>query len=393
MNKELLTKEAQDYINAHLNDDVTKIAMAKSPLPGIESRELANQVASKKKAQKKLPTWFNTSSIYYPPALSIEQTSSEPTAAYKSGLAIGDNLVDLTGGFGVDTYFFSKKLKNVIHCEINEELHQIATYNSSALGQENTIFLHIDGIEFLNQTHHRFNTIYIDPARRSSQGKVFMLRDCSPNVVENLDLLLEKADRVIIKTAPLLDITAGLRELKNVIEIHVVSVKNECKELLWILEKNDAGKKLKITAAALNDKTKTFVFAHEEIKMYAPIIGALGLYLYEPDAALLKTGAFDLISAKYQVAKLGDQTQLYTSDEFRPDFPGRIFKIEKVLSSGDLKKEQNLTGNVIVRNYRDKAELLVKKHRIQPHDTKFLIFTQSDSVGFIVIFADILQHY
>lgn len=393
MNKHITDSEVQAYIQAHLDADVHKMAMAKDPFPGVTGKELAGQIAAKKKSLRKLPTWFNTELIYYPPLLSIEQCSSEITAAYKAGLIRGDQLIDLTGGFGVDSYYFARASKSVTHCEINEELSAIARHNSVLLGQTNTTFVFGDGIEFLTNTEQHFTTIYIDPARRSTAGKVFMLKDCSPNVVEKWDLLLKKADRLLIKTAPLLDITAGLKELCHVAEIHIVSVKNECKELIWVIEGEFTGR-TKIICTTLNDVQKQFSFViGDEIPV--PVFATVkkGDYLYEPDVALLKSGAFNLIAERYQLNKFHPQTQLYTSDKIVIDFPGRIFSIEEVVSASFIKKQKNRVGNVIVRNYPDKAAALVEKYQIKPDDSQFMIFTQSKLEGKIIIKGTIIQHY
>lgn len=394
MNKHILDQAVQEFISRHLNDDVHKIAMAKSPFKEVEARELANQIAAKNKSIKKLPTWYHTEGIYYPALLSIEQCSSETTAAYKAKLAVGSSLIDLTGGFGVDSHYFAMNLSSVVHCEINPELSAIAEHNAKALGQGNITFLATDGLAYLQNTTATFDTIYIDPARRSSAGKVFMLKDCTPNVVEHLTLLLKKSARIIVKTAPLLDLSAGIKELAKVGEIHIVSVKNECKELLWIIE-NQKVSNVKITCATLNETEKSFSFlkGNEETSLGEILSESPSGYLYEPDAALLKSGAFNLIGLTYGLKKLNAQTQLYSSEQINNQFPGRIFKINRIISSGELKKEKQLVGNVIVRNYRDKAENLVKKYKIKPDNHQFLIFTESKNDGYIVIDATIAQHY
>lgn len=393
MNKHITDNEVQDYINEHLNADVHQIAMAKSPFPEISGKELANQIAAKKKSSRKLPSWYHTPGIYYPPLLSIEQCSSEITATYKAGLSNGTTLIDLTGGFGVDSYYFSKKNESVVHCEIGQELSAIAAYNAALLGQDNTRFICDDGLQFLENTDQHFGSIYIDPARRSSAGKVFMLKDCTPDVVENLDLLLSKGTAVLIKTAPLLDISAGLKELKQVAEIHIVSVRNECKELIWIIgQATDT--RTKIVCTTLNAIQKQFsFFIGDEVPAAATGSVTTGAYLYEPDVALLKSGAFNLIAERYQLQKIHQQTQLYSADEIHSDFPGRIFKIDQVMSAGAVKKEKNLVGSVIVRNYPDKAASLVDKYHIKPDDLQFLIFTQGQNEGKVILKSTIIQHY
>ncbi|MGM9479528.1 class I SAM-dependent methyltransferase [Pedobacter sp. GSP4] len=395
MNNNLLATAVQDYINANLNADVNQIALAKSPFEGISAAELATQISAKKKSEKKLPTWFNAQNIYYPPVLSIEQTSSEITAQYKSTLAKGDTLIDITGGFGVDSYYFSKKVKEVTHCEINPGLSAMAKHNATALQADNISFKAEDGIAYVKAANQHFDTVYVDPARRAEKGKVFMLKDCTPDIVANLDALLEKSERIIIKTAPLLDITAGLSELKQVSEIHIVSVKNECKELLWVIDKG-FNQDTKIIAVTLNQEIeKKFSFNRLSVNETVEFATTLnsGHYLYEPDAALLKSGAFNLIGTAYNLSKLHPQTQLYTSATINTDFPGRIFKIEEILTTGALKKLVNLTGNVIVRNYPAKPEELVKKYKIKPHQDQFLIFTKVANGDNVILKASIIQYY
>jgi 16S rRNA G966 N2-methylase RsmD len=395
MNNKLLAKSVQDYINANLNADVNQIALAKSPFEGTTSAELATQITAKKKSEKKLPTWFNATDIYYPPVLSIEQTSSEITAQYKSKLAQGDTLIDITGGFGIDAYYFSKKVKTVTHCEINPDLSAIAKYNAQALQANNIEFRAEDGIAYLQNANTSFDTIYVDPARRAEKGKVFMLKDCTPNIVSDLDVLLEKSNRIIVKTAPILDISAGLSELKQVSEIHIVSVKNECKELLWVIDK-DFNQDTKIVAVTLNNGIeKHFTFFRSSANgsvQFADVL-PVGDYLYEPDAALLKSGAFNLIGSTYNLLKLHPQTQLFISATVNKDFPGRIFKIEARLTTGDLKKLGNLKGNVIVRNYPAKPEDLVKKYKIKADQDQFLIFTKAANGENIIIKVSIIQYY
>lgn len=392
MNEALLAKPVQEYINANLNADVNKIALAKPVFENVSAAELAGQIAAKKKSIHKLPTWFNAEGIYYPALLSIEQCSSEPTAAYKANLALGNALIDLTAGFAVDSYFFSKKIDHIYSCEINPELSAITSHNAKVLNANNLHFLAEDGITFLQNTHLKFDTIYIDPARRSNSNKVFKLKDCTPDVTEHLPLFLEKARRIIIKTAPLLDISAGLNELNNVSEIHIVSVKNECKELIWIIDKGHTAE-TQIICATINESIKTFAFPITALKTKMEMSSnAPSGYLYEPDVALLKSGAFNLIATRFGLEKLHQQSQLYFASNIKSDFLGRIFEIESLLSLNELKKEKSLKGNVIVRNFPEKAETLVKKYKITASHDDFLIFTQAQN-GYMVVKAKIIQHY
>ena len=394
MNKAVLTLDVQDFINKNLNTDAAKIALAKSPFHEVSSAELASQIRAKKKSEKKLPTWFNTPCIFYPASLSIEQTSSEITARYKASIVSGDTLIDITGGFGVDAYYFSAQNKEVIHCEINKELSELAHHNAQELQARNIVFLNKDGIEFVKQESVHWDTIYVDPARRGSTGKVFRLADCTPNVPEHLESLFAKANRIILKTSPLLDIDAGLKELNHVKEVYVISIKNECKELLWIMESGFNGD-LKIVATTLNNHTKSFSFYKKELKHLSSFAEKIiiGLYLYEPDAAILKAGVQDSIASLYHLNKLNTNTQLFISKELETDFPGRIFEIIKVMDTKEIKKKLNLQGNVVVRNYPAKAEELIKKYAIKPTKEQFLIFCKTQYEKNIAIEAKIIQYY
>ena len=392
MNNNILAKEVQNYINEHINADVNKIALAKPLFVNVSAAEIANQIAAKKKSISKLPTWFKQENIYYPALLSIEQCSSETTGAYKASLTKGNSVLDLTAGFGVDSYFFSKQAKQVLSCEINAELAAITSHNSTVLGAQNQKVLATDGIEFLENTELNFGTIYIDPARRKNSGKVFKLKDCTPDITSILQLLLQKAERIIVKTSPLLDISAGLKELKNVSEIHIVSVKNECKELLWVIDKIPSSE-THIVCATLNQTDKILKFPLSALQDTTKIsIEEPHGFLYEPDVALLKSGGFNFIAQKFNISKLHQDSQLYYSDQINPDFLGRIFKVKTLLSINELKKDKALVGNVIVRNFPANAADLVKKYKIVPSDNDFIIFTQTLK-GYLAIKAEIIQHY
>lgn len=392
MNEQILAADIQAYISKNINADVSKIALAKSPFAGVTAAELANQISAKKKAEKKLPTWFNTTGIYFPSALSVEQTSSEETAKYKPQLVKGNTLIDITAGFGVDSFYYAKHTNAVISCEINTSLSAISNHNAKLLGAENIKCLATDGLEYLLNTEEQFGTVYLDPARRNTSGKVFKLADCTPNVIDHLDLLFSKTERIVIKTSPLLDLQAGLLELTNVAEIHVISVKNECKELLWVLDRGYTAEPKIIAATLNNGNTKSLSFDLAALKQKTTLAQMpLQGFLYEPDVALMKTGAFDFIANHYGLNKLANQSHLYHSDSFKSEFIGRIFKIDELFKPNELKKRK-LKGNVIVRNFPEKPENLVKKYKIEPSKNEFLIFTQTPD-SLLVIAATIEQYY
>jgi len=366
------------------------IALRKTPFERVSSAELAQQLDGRQRCRRKLPLWYRTPGIYYPEKLAVEQASSQVAATYKAGLIPQRaNIADLTGGFGVDTFFFAERATRVVHCEKNAALAEIALYNASVLGAANIDFVTADGLGYLRgQPDDAFDCVYIDPSRRVESRKVFRLEDCEPNVVENHGLLQQKAAKILIKTAPLLDITAALQALEQVSEVHIVSIENECKELLFILERECTAVP-KVTAAALEeDRVHTFSFTPAEEKAATVNFGQPKHYLYEPDAALLKSGAFKLVGQRYGLEKLHQHTHLYTSPEKHPDFIGRTFCIADVMSYADFKRDKvKAAGNVSTRNFPLKAEELRKRHRIGEDGNQQLFFCTGIGDRLLVIFA------
>ncbi|EOR96438.1 SAM-dependent methyltransferase [Arcticibacter svalbardensis MN12-7] len=391
MNQAILQQDVQSYINKNLTADITKIMLAKSPFKDVSAKELAEQIDSKHRAEKKLPTWFHADQVYYPSKLALEQTSSEATASYKSQLIKGKRILDFTGGFGVDSYFFAKVAQQVIYCERNIELAAIAKHNLTTLGLKNVDFFHEDGLTFLKKGNELFDTIYIDPSRRVENKKVFMLEDTEPNVIENLPLLLEKAHQLIIKTSPMLDIQAGLKEFGSYVrEIHVVSYKNDCKELLWILQPELCAEPQIHCAILTPQKTLHFNFSIEyeknsEILNYTDPLS----YLYEPDVAVLKAGAFKSTAIKQAIEKLNINTHLYTSENIVKEFPGKTFKVISAIPYRDfIKKKMKGSFNVISRNFPLTPEQLKKKHKLSDGGEVFLLFTTGCSGNLITIEAE-----
>ncbi|MCZ8198533.1 MAG: RsmD family RNA methyltransferase [Flavobacterium sp.] len=376
MNNSLLNTEIQQFIEDNLQTPVLKLALQKNPFPEVDWIEILNQISCKSKAKDKLPTFYQTKNILYPSKISLEQTSSEQTANYKSELVSGKNLIDLTGGFGVDDYFFSKKVTKIVHCELNEELSQIVKHNFEQLKVENSDFYFGDSYEILQNLNQKFDWIYIDPSRRNdAKGKVFMLKDCLPNVPDLLDFYLEYSNNILIKTAPILDISAGLSELKNVKEIHIVAVENEVKELLWIIEKNYS-KEIEIKTINFNKEAiERFDFQYDS-GSYASI-GLPQKYLYEPNSAIMKSGGFNEIRSAFPVEKLHQHSHLYTSNT-QIEFPGRIFEIENCFSysKNDMKVFIEKTkANITTRNFPETVEVIRKKWKIKDGGNRYCFFT------------------
>ena len=386
MNSNILNLEVQQFIDENLKSDITKLILKGSPFDGISVQELANQILAKQKSEKKLSTWFRTKNIYYPPKISIEQTSSEITADYKSKLIEGESIIDITGGFGVDCFYFSKHFKEVTHCEINDDLSTIVKHNYQQLNIENVTTFSGDGIEFLKNSKQNFDCIYIDPSRRSDiKGKVFLLKDCLPNVPKNLDFLFSKTNQILIKNSPILDTSSAINELKFVKEIHIIALNNEVKELLFLLEKDyENSIKIKTINIDKNDN-QIFDFSFQEVSKseYSEPL----TYLYEPNAAILKSGGFHQVSNQLNVEKLHQHSHLYTSKELI-DFPGRTFKIEQIVQYNKKKVKSILKenkANITTRNFPKTVAQIRKEAKIKDGGTTYLFFTTLDNNKLVTI--------
>ena len=366
MNHEL----TKDFINAHLNDDVNKLALSKFP-DDIDKQFVIRQIQARQLLKKKLPSWSENDELLFPKRLSLEQCSSELTAKYKS-TKLRENtrkdisesscnfvdrriLVDLTGGMGVDTSFLSDNFDETIYVESQEELCELAEHNFKVL-KKNIKVVNAKAEDFLTQCGE-VDCIYLDPARRDEYGrKMVSLHDCSPDVAELQDLLFEKTNTVIVKLSPMLDIDIIKKELKNIEEIHVVAVRNECKEVLVkstrqrdnettsrdasmipaikridTSDENEAIRRLYISAIDLKENWK-FSFTEDEEQNAIPTFAdEIGKYLYEPGVACMKAAPFKLLSQRFNIKKLHRNSHLYTSDELVTDFPGRIFEVINVI--------------------------------------------------------------
>ncbi|MHA7844230.1 MAG: THUMP-like domain-containing protein [Winogradskyella sp.] len=377
MNKTILNTEIQEFINSKLQSDISGLLLKGIPFAAKDQKLIIEQIEAKKRCKKKLPTWFNAKNIYYPNKLNIEQTSSEITANYKANLVAGKTLIDLTGGFGVDAYYFSKKVETVMHCEINSELSDIVKHNYKVLESKNIDCLNENGIDTLKSIDKPFDWVYIDPSRRDdSKNKVFLLSDCTPNIKTFKGLFFKYAKNVMVKTSPLLDISATKKDLKHVKQLHIVSVNNEVKELLWILERDFEGDFKIKTVNLTNNENEIFEFSHKHESDVIVEYSEPLTYLYEPNSAILKAGAFNSVSATLNVFKLHKHSHVYTSDELI-HFPGRRFKIEKVIPFN--KKEFSKTGikkaNVTTRNFPISVKDIRKKLKIKDGGTNYLFFS------------------
>ena len=376
MNKHILLQDVQDFINDHLKSDLHKLILKGTPFDEISIQEIANQILCKKKSEKKLPSWYQNNTIYYPSKISVEQSSSEKTASYKSTLIEGRNLIDLTGGFGVDSFYFSKVFEKVTYCEIDKTLSSIAAHNFEQLKTKNIQIISKNGIEYLEKSKDIFDVIYIDPSRRTSdQRKVFLLEDCQPNIIENIDLLFSKTKSILLKTSPMLDMTNAINSLKFVKEIHVVGINNEVKDLVFLLEKEHRNTVLIKTINFTKERSEKFNFIYNQqssSNYHEP-----QTYLYEPNATILKSGGFHELSDQLNIFKLHQHSHLYTSEKLM-NFPGRKFKIIQI-TSYDKKKITSLIpskkANISTRNFRKTVAQIKKELKIIDGGGHYLFFT------------------
>ena len=386
MNKNILHTKVQDFIAKNLNSNISKLLFKGSPFDSINIQDLVEQIESKRKSLSKLPTWFDLNNIYYPNKLNIEQTSSEVTANYKANLISGYSIVDLSGGFGVDTYYFSKRFKGVTHCEINTNLSEIVAHNFQLLKADTITVVPKDGLKYLPTQQEKYDWVYIDPSRRNDiKGKVFLLKDCLPNVPENLDTLFGFTNNILIKVSPMLDITSAINELKFVKEIHIIAVQNEVKELLFILEK--AYKKtIKVKTINITKSTEQ-IFKSDFKKEVTTKFSLPQTYLYEPNSAILKAGFFNEVSNQLELNKLHKNSHLYTSFDLIL-FPGRRFKIIKQLSYNlkELKKLIRVSkANITVRNFPETVAQIRKKTKLKDGGDIYLFFTTNFNNKHIVL--------
>lgn len=387
MDLELLNPEIQSFINANIDKNISQLALQKNPFPEVEWISILNQIEAKTKSKTKLPHWFATQNIVYPSKISIEQSSSEKTASYKTSLIFGESLIDLTGGFGIDDYYFAKKIKTVAHCEINSELSQIVKHNFDQLKVNNISCYSGDSLATLKKLNFKWDWIYIDPSRRNdTKGKVFMLEDCLPNVPKNLNLFFEYSNNILIKTAPLLDISAGMTELKNVKAIHIIAIENEVKELLWEIHKNYNEKTSLKTINIQKEKIDFFEFILDE-KLEIPAYGLPEKFLYEPNSSIMKSGGFDEVGTFYKLNKLHKHSHLYTNSTLIP-FPGRVFQIVNLIPyhKNEMKIHlENKQSNITTRNFPEIVESIRKKWKIKEGGNQYCFFTTDKNDNKIVL--------
>ncbi len=360
--------EEQRFIWEHREDDPAALALSAKKHPGLPMANIARQVDALQKIRRKIPAWYRPG-LEFPVALSLEQASSGATAGFKAGLFSGALMADLTGGLGVDSFFFAQRFAQVCYVEKIPEIFEAARHNLAVLGAGNLKYLQSEAESFLRGSGQGFDLLYLDPARRDDRkGKVFQLADCTPNVLEIKNLLLEKAPRVLLKTAPLLDISLAMKQLKNASKVWVLEHEGDCREVLYLLEREaQPPAQVPIVAVSLDSAGKmlhSFAFSAETEQGVSPNFSEPSGFLYEPMPSILKAGAFKSFSKHFGINKLHPNTHLYSSEMHIPNLPARSFRIEAVCKYDKKAVAPFIPGgkaNVTTRNFPENTAQVRKK--------------------------------
>lgn len=386
----LINEKTRDFIRQHENDDVRKLALQGTKDHEVDLMLALQQIAGRQTARRKLPSWAAVEEVFYPPHLNMEQCSSEQTARYKASLLKGGRrYVDLTGGFGVDFYWMSQGFRERIYVERDEALCAIAEHNFEALGLSCSVRC-CDTTTYLTEMEHA-DVVFLDPARRDEHGaRTFGIEDCTPNVLELLPLLRSKADTIVLKLSPMLDWRKAVSDLQCVSEVHIVSVDNECKELLLVL-KNEPRENLRLVCVN-NDSAFEIVRplrtaspngSDYESAPYGlktpPRDADANHYLYEPNASIMKAGCFEALEERFPVSQVSSNSHLFLSNEEVSGFPGRGFKILAVSSMNKKELKPVLAtisqANIAVRNFPLSAQQLRQKLKIKDGGDTFIFAT------------------
>ena len=370
MNQEKLNK-IRVFVAKYKGADLHSLLLKKSPFPEVSMQELVQQIKGRKVAEKKFP-FLNQENIIFPPNLNLEQASSQDTADFKKQFFKGKKFVDLTCGFGIDAYFLSQNFEEITLIEKNTELLDIVKHNWEVLGRK-TKFINQKLEDFLKNNKEHFDLIYLDPARRDNHNrKVFLLEDLSPNIIEIQEQLSDISTEILIKLSPLIDIQHLVSSLKNICKIWIIAVKNEVKEVLVYLNKTE--NQPEISCINLQSTEPEFHFNLDDEKNCQSEFSIPKKYIYIPNNSVLKSGAFNLVSEKFGLKKLHQNTHIYTSEEKIEHFPGRIFETEEINSKAIKKGEQ---FNIITKNFPLKPEEIKKKYKIKDGGNQYLIAVKS----------------
>ena len=400
-----LSEAEKIFIKTHQNDEVTTLLLQAKKYSNLNIPDLVLQIKARQKAKIKLLEWFENEEIIFPKMLSVEQCSSEITAKFKANLVSGEILVDLTGGMGVDVAYMSKNFKKAIYFEQNVDLLKVTKYNFEQLGIENVAFfegnsveklskatpseLGFIGLEDLGIKEKRISWIYLDPHRRDDLGsKVVRLQDCEPNILSIKDLLFEYTDNILLKASPMLDIDLAISDLGNVSQVYIVAVDNEVKEVLFHLIKTESNEVVLNAVNLTKQQTTTLSFTKSEEKNARTILSSPKQYLYEPNAAIMKSGGFKFVAQHFDLQKVAPHSHLYTSEELVENFQGRVFKIIAVCKLDRKEISKHLSenkANITIRNFPLTVQQIRDKLKLSDGGSEYLFATTDTQNQKIVI--------
>ena len=370
------------WIEEHQNCDTQKLRLSCRKKDNSAIYDFAiMQIECRKKTAKKLLKTLRSPYFIFPTALSAEQCSSDILAEFHSSLINnGENVLDMTAGLGVDAFHLAQKAAQVIAIDLNEDVAHALSINAKALDITNFTGINADSIEYLKTSTNHFNTIFIDPARRGDGGKrLFALADCQPNVVEHLELIKRHCDKLIVKISPMLDATQVLRELPETTELYAIGTRQECKELVAVIDFKNPTSTPILHCITLSDCENRFSFTHHEETEAKSTFEDINteIYLYEPYPCVMKMQPFKILSQKYNTSKLHSHTHIYSSKNYIPEFPGDCYKIEHIypFSSRIIKEvaKDYPRANIAVRNFILSAEELRKRLKIKD-DNKYRLY-------------------
>ena len=388
------------YIRLHAADDVRQLALHPQAGDDVDVQFALQQIAGRQRASAKLPTWAATDDIIFPPQLSLEQCSSEATARYKrqlvERLGVSSTFVDLTGGFGVDFAMMAPCFSKAVYVERQEELAALARHNFGVLGLCQAEVVCADAEDYLRSMEHA-SLIFVDPARRDSHGaRTYGISDCTPDVVSLRLLLVEKADSVLLKLSPMLDWRKAVSDIGSeyVREVHIVSVGNECKELLLLIGQGRGMRLFCVNDEETYETHETHEThkphePHEPHKPHKPHKVAPGSFLYEPNTSVMKAGCFEELAARFGVSQIAANSHLFTSTPLATGFPGRTFVIDKVTSLNKRELKASLNGvskaNIAVRNFPLSVAELRKRLKISEGGSIYIFATTLASGNHILL--------
>ena len=385
----LLSDSAQRFIQDFQNDDPADLMLSQPGVPGVLLRELVQQIKARKIIKNKIPAWYHSSGMIYGESKSLEQCSSEQTAFYKSQLISGKQLVDLTGGLGVDSYFLGKNFSKVIYVEKDTMLCRLAEHNFGTLGADHITVIQGDAQQVIQQLIGLHDFIYLDPDRRPGKQRRFKLEECQPALPTILPQLWTNTERIMLKLSPMLDVNEAINTLGNVQQVHVISVKNDCKELVFILE-NGFKEPIQFTAANFTSGgvLQSFSYKQEEETTSQSQYSEPLEYLYEPNNSIMKLGAFKLLCNRFELNKLHPNSHLYTSNKVIEDFPGRSFKVQWTTNYKPNQLRRMLPtakANITVRNFIKNVKAIRKDTGLKEGGDDYLFATTGPEDRLIVV--------